>query len=264
MSDVILIPEPSRERLNQRQIVDYREVREDFVTWLTTKGNDRPGATGYSDNVVKLTASRTDQWFRWVWERRGYTTNVGVDDADDYVSYLAQSDYSNAHKRKCVTVLKRYFDWRDTEWDPEINFKTIQTANNPRDYLTKDERTAIREAALEYGSVPNYGSLTPEKRSRWKAHLAQRFEKPKSEVSQDDFERANGWKIPSLVWASVDVGLRPIEIERATVKWVDHQNSVLRIPESDSSKNRDNWVVALRDQTARMLERWLQERKISR
>ena len=46
-------------------------------------------------------------------------------------------------------------------------------------------------ASLESGSVPNYRSLTPDQRDRWKAHLAQRFDKPKSEVSPADWDRAN-------------------------------------------------------------------------
>jgi integrase len=206
-------------------VVDYEEFRRGLVEWLDDQD--------YSDDVVRLTAYRLDQWFRWVWDRRGYTTEVDQDDADEYVTWLAESDYSNGHKRKCTTVLKRYFRWRDIEWDSDVTFKP-SSSTNPRDFLTQDERTAIREAALEYGSVPSYQSLSPEQRSRWKAHLAQRFEKPKSQVSPDDFERANGWKYPSLVWAAMDAGLRPVEVNRARVQWVDHENSLLRIPKTDS------------------------------
>jgi integrase len=50
-------------------------------------------------------------------------------------------------------------------------------------------------------------------------------------------------------------------VERATVHWVDTENSVLRIPKEDSSKNRENWTVALQDRTATFLKRWLEERK---
>ena len=38
------------------------------------------------------------------------------------------------------------------------------------------------------------------------------------------------------------------------------ENQVLRIPESESSKNRDNWIVGVTDRTASALERWLDER----
>nr|WP_233204264.1 hypothetical protein [Halegenticoccus soli] len=112
------------------------------------------------------------------------------------------------------------FKWREhqhglDEWKPQISFATRDKTTAPRDYLTREERTAIREAALEYGTVPAYANLSPSERDRWKAYLAQRFEKPKSKVSPEDWEKANGWKIPSLVWVSLDADLRPIEVERA-------------------------------------------------
>jgi integrase len=75
-----------------------------------------------------------------------------------------------------------------------------------------------------------------------------------------DWERANGWKIPSIVWTSLDTGLRPIEVGRATVQWLDTDNKVLRIPKDESSKNRENWTVAISDRTAEALGRWVEER----
>jgi len=60
----------------------------------------------------------------------------------------------------------------------------------------------------------------------------------------------------------MDAGLRPIEVERAVTSWVDVENRVLRISKEESSKNRDNWVVSLQEQTAEYLDRWLRERKV--
>jgi len=54
--------------------------------------------------------------------------------------------------------------------------------------------------------------------------------------------------------------LRPIEVERSTVSWIDTDNDVLRIPKEASSKNRDNWVVGLRERTSQGLQRWLDAR----
>lgn len=68
-------------------------------------------------------------------------------------------------------------------------------------------------------------------------------------MTQDDWSRANGWEIPSLVRASLDAGLRPIEVGRATVQWVDVDDAVLRIPKSESSKNRDDWIVGISTRT---------------
>jgi integrase len=90
--------------------------------------------------------------------------------------------------------------------------------------------------------------------------LAQRFEKPKSDVSKADWEEANGWKTPSLVWVSLDAGLRPVEVRRAVTEWVDTENGVLRIPKEESSKNQGNWVVGLQQRTVEILDRWLEQR----
>jgi integrase len=133
--------------------------------------------------------------------------------------------------------------------------------SQPRDFLTKEERTRVRESALEYGSVPSYSSLTPPERDRWRAHLAQRFDKPKEDVGPADWDRANGYKIPSLVWTSLDAGLRPVEVERAKPSWVDVDSCALRIPKADSAKSHEHWVVGLTERTAEMLGKWLEQRK---
>lgn len=179
---------------------------------------------------------------------------------------LAFSDKSRTHKANTQKSLKRYFKWTayargSDEWEPAHSFSS-SSSPNPRDYLTIEERVRIREAALEYGSIPAYGGLTPDERDRWKALLAQRFGKPKSEVGSEDWDRANGWKFTSLVWTSLDAGLRPVEVERAQTTWVDVENQLLRIPREESSKNEDNWVVGLTERTADALERWLDEREM--
>lgn len=92
-------------------------------------------------------------------------------------------------------------------------------------------------------------------------HLAVRFDVPKSEVGLEHWERANGWKIPSLVAVSLDTGLRPIEVEHSRTTWVDTDGEVLRIPREESSKGDHAWIPVLRTKTAEMLDRWLEERK---
>ena len=263
--DIPVVPEPAQEYLNQRQYQDYQEHREDFLEWLFVFGKSPNQAEGYSIAVVKNTAYRTDQFARWVWQQDGYTTSFTHSHANSYIRYLASEDSSNSHKDKCVKAVKRLFKWKHSEkggdrWESQITFYEDQS-NQPQDYLTEQERKQTREAALEYGTIPAYNTVTPEERSQWKAYLAQRFGKPKSEITLEDWERANGWKIPSLVWVSLDTGLRPIEVERATLQWVDLENGVLRIPKEESSKNRDNWIVGLREQTTKALARWLNERE---
>jgi integrase len=222
---------------------------------------------GYAPDTVSGRAYRLDAFYRWVWEEEDrYTTQITHDHADDWMRELAYGDTSQENKsshRKAVKMLFRWRSWEfgDEEWEPEINFSTTAGETNPKDYLTQEERQRVRDAVLEYGEVPNYNGLSPDGRDRWKAHLAQRFEKPKSEIGPEDFNRANSWKIPSLVWSALDTGLRPVEVKRATTGWVDVRNKLFRIPKEDSSKNHDNWTVSLTERTADALDRWLAERE---
>jgi len=265
-SEVTVITESAKEWLNQKELIDYRTEREDCISWLLTFGKNPKKAEGYALGTVKPRASRMDLFYRWTWQQEGgYTTHLNTDHADSWMEYLAQEDYSSAHKSNCQKAVKMLFKWWSeqrggSEWEPEFTFRS-NDATNPKDYLTREERTMIRDAALTYGSIPDYSSATPQERDRWKQYLAQRFEKPKSEVRPEDWDRANGWKIPSLVWVSLDAGLRPIEVKRASVSWVDIDNNVLRIPKQDSAKSRDAWIVSIRERTASALERWIVERE---
>lgn len=266
VEDFAVTTEKSRGLLNERQLFDYKEHRKQFIQWLMVFGKNPAHAEGYSRDTIDKTAYRTDNLFRWVWEQEGYTLNVSHDLADAFMRELAYSDYSNTHKANTQKSIKRYYKWLSHErggelWEPVQTFSSAGS-NQPRDYLTVEERKLIREAALEYGSIPSYKSVTPGERDQWKAYLAQRYDKPKSEITPKDWKKANGWKYTTITWASLDAGLRPVEVERARVSWVDTENGVLRIPESDSSKNRDNWVVGLTDRTSKALARWLEERKL--
>lgn len=263
---ITVVTEPAEEYLNPKQLVDYRSEREDALRWLLAFGKDPDHAKGYAEGTVKPRAYRMDQFYRWTWDQEGgYTANISTEHADSWMRHLAQADYSSTHRSNCQKAVKMLFKWWHYErggskWDPEITFSDTD-ANQPKDYLTREERTKIRNAALEYGTVPSYSNLNPAERDRWKQYLAQRLEKPKDEVKPEDWERANSWKIPSLVWTSLDAGLRPIEVEYATTQWVDVANSVLRIPREESAKSREAWIVSLRDRTAEYLDRWLTERK---
>lgn len=267
LSSFPVLTSSSESALNSRQLLDYRLERENCLTWLLTRGKNPQETVGYAEATVKSRAYRMDRFYRFVWEHAGdYTINVTHDHADAWMDHLAErDDAGQSHKRACVKALKMLYKWRHHEhgladWNPEFSFSR-EPANQPRDFLTRKERSTVRSAALEYGAVPDYGSVTPAERDRWKVYLAQRFEKPKSKVTQADWDRANSWKIPSLVWTSLDTGLRPIEVERAVVSWVDTDNDVLRIPKEMSSKTREHWVVGVTKRTSNALERWLEERK---
>ena len=250
-----VVPKPAQAVLSDRQLADYRAHRERLLEWALTIGKNPEHAEGYAETTVHGRAYRLDQFYRWVWtEFDGYTTDITHEHADAWMRELAYGDDSQAHKAAHQKSIKMLFRWRawefgDDEWEPEVHFSSNTGSSNPKDYLTKDERRRVREASLEFGGVPSYNSLSPEERDRWKIHLAQRFEMPKRDVGPDEFKRANSWKIPSLMWTALDAGLRPVEVERATVQWVDVQNQLLRIPRDESAKSFDNWTVSLTERT---------------
>jgi integrase len=267
LDGIILVSEPSAQVLSERQQLDYADHRATFIEWLLVFGKHPDTADGYARATVKNTAERLDRFYRWVWsEFGGYTTDISHAHADAYVKELARKEESNYSRNNTQSSLKRLFKWQSHErggelWEPEIVFTEPSGTGEPRDYLTRDERRRIRDAALEYGAIPAYDGLSPSERDRWKAYLAQRLSKHKSDVCPDDWQQANSWKFPSLVWVSLDAGLRPIEVERARTSWVDIDNAVLRIPREQSSKNDGNWVVSLTERTAKALDRWLHERE---
>jgi len=264
--EVPVVTDVAEEYLNPKQLVDYRSEREECISWLLALGKQPNKGQGYALGTVKPRAYRMDQFYRWVWDQEGgYTANVTSSHADAWMKHLAQEDYSSTHKTNCQKSVKMLLKWKQHErggsdWKPAITFSD-DSGSNPKDYLSRNERTQIRNASLEYGSIPEYSNVTSAERDRWERHLAQRFEKPKQDITRLDWKRANSWKVPSLVWVSLDAGLRPVEVERASLNWVDTQNSVLRIPKRDSAKSRDNWVISLRERTSTFLDRWCDERE---
>ena len=125
-----------------------------------------------------------DCFCRFVWKlESGYTVNLTHDYADEWMDHLARRDVSATHKRNCQKSTKMLYkrlqhERGRAEWEPNITF-AADSSTQPREHPTRDERGAIRDAALEYGSIPSYNNLSPAERDRWKRYLAQRFEKPK-------------------------------------------------------------------------------------
>jgi len=261
-----LITKPAEKHLNQRQIIDYGEERRDLIKWSLQLGKDPERGEGYAQTTFRSHSYRIDQFYRWIWnENGGYKTDIRPEDAENYFeNELKLSDKSNEDKNQRLKALKILFKWRShrrngDDWEPDVTFNT--ESNAPRDYLRLQERDKIREAALEYGSVPGYNDLSAEQRDKWKKYIAQALGKPKEEVTPSDWDKVNGWKIPSLVYVSLDAGLRPVEVERAKVSWVDLENGELKIPSQQSAKNKDNWTAVLTDKTQKFLKRWLKQRK---
>lgn len=262
---ITIVSQRSEDFLTEREILLYKSEQKRLVDWLLDTGKDPENDIGYSKSTVETAIYRIDSFYRYTWAHYtdGFTTIVEQDHAKRYLQHLATEDYESSYKKGIEKALKLLFRWRQherggDEWNLDWGFEVDR--NNPReDNLTKSEMAALRGAALEYGDIPSYANVSPDERDRWKEHLSKRFDKPKGDVSKEDWKKANGWKVPSLVWTTLDGGLRPSEIEQATLSWVNLNDGVLEVSKEDGTD--DNWIVGLRSQTVRGLKNWLTERK---
>lgn len=268
------VPTPATDYLNPRQAVTYNDHREGLITWLRSKGKNPAKGDGLAETTAQNYASRLDDFYRWVWrEYDGFTTRITHTHADAYVTHLDEDEirkangepYAESSKRRTVDAITTLFQWRaehhgDDPWTPNIDFS--DNTHRHSDEFTIDERARLREAVLDYDTIPVYSDLSPEERDRWKAYLAQKLGKAKADVSPDDWNRLNkSWELPSLVWTALDTGFRPSEVEKSNTSWLRLEKGELHIPKEESSKNRDNWEVALQPDTVKALARWLDERE---
>jgi site-specific recombinase XerD len=264
-----LVTKPTKDALDAltpKAAREYRAFKSDYLDWLAAMGKNPHRRRGYADTTLEQISIKTDQIFRWLWDTEGrYTLQFAPEDADALMSEYARYDYTDANLLTFVKVIKRYFKYlrfekgRDYEWKCDV--KLSEKQRTERDYLRRDEFAPLYNAALDHGSVRHYNQVTPEERDRIKAHLAQRFEKPKKNITPADFERANSYKVASLVGVTLDVGLRPIEVTRAVVTWVNQRDNTLDIPGDEATKSDNDWKCRLSDRSMRALGRWLDERK---
>ena len=254
------------EEQHARAVTDYESWKRNLLEWLAIEGKNPDRLRGYSTYTLRNSNYKIDQIMRWLWNQRGYTTDLTPDDADTLMRELGRyTEYTDANLNNFVKVIKRIFAYYNHEKGRNIDWECHMALNEPnvtnRDYFKKDEFRPLYEAALEHGTVKHYNTCTPTEREQIAAHLAQRFEVQKDEVGPDHFERANSFKIPSIVSVSLDCGLRPVEVGRAKVSWVNLDDHTLDIPREESSKNEDNWKCVLSDRSVRALEKWLPERE---
>ena len=265
---IVLLTDEASKFLNPREEIAYREHRRELAEWMLNLGKDPGKAEGYSFSTAKNRMNKLDLFYRWVWDQeQRYVQDIKIEHAEAWMRDLAKRDLKESTKCHYQKSVQTLFKWmrearnRDVEWEPSIEYSDPSTAYQPREYLTQSDRKKMREAAMSYGSVPHYNSLSPEERSRWKKYLAQRLQKPKEEVTKKDFLQANSFKYTSMIFVALDAGFRPVEVKRANIQWFDPSNGVLRIPQEESSKSRENWIVALKPETVSILKKWKQERE---
>ncbi len=96
-----VVPKSHDSALNEKQLIDYKDRRVRFLSWLLKFGKNPKKAEGYSPYTVYGTAYRTADFDLWLWEQKnGYKSPPESDDAAAYMDYLALSDKSRVMKGK--------------------------------------------------------------------------------------------------------------------------------------------------------------------
>lgn len=247
---------------------NYENFKISFLKWLLRNGKSPSKGNGYAKATVRNTHYRVEHAYRWKWEQDGMTTEFTPEDADALKKLLThrttKSESEVAKYQKALKRLLKYFNHvkgRGYEWEPEhVSDKTGDSLSH--NYFKKYELGRLYQAAVEISSVKSYDNktMTPEERDRLKILLAQRLEKKKSEISPKDFKDANSWKFPSLVAVCCDTGLRPIEVKRSKVNWINFRDQELVIPKNESSKGAATWEVSLSSESTNALKKWVDER----
>ncbi|MFP9191122.1 tyrosine-type recombinase/integrase [Natrialbaceae archaeon A-CW1-1] len=266
--------EPECVEPNEKQRIVYDERMEQFETWLLQEGKDPIKYEGYAEQTVSNDLVRLNQFFVWVWNQEGeFTFDPSTEVADEYIKDLARNHilknngepYAESSKRKMANTVEKLFLWKvegdaDEAWKSPVTFEN--DSHNPPYFFDRKERQSLREAVLEYKTIPAYSDLTPQGRDRWRIQLAQRTGTKKTEITPEYWVKYNtSFEIPTLIYVALDAGLRPCEVEKASTKWLQLDKNAMHIPKEDSSKNEDNWTIYLKDTTVGLLKRWLSERE---
>lgn len=259
-----------RERLNKNQFTLYKDWQLAVLRWAFDRGR-RPGRRkGYARNSMPHIKSAVERFSVWLYAECGFTVEFTEEHLDDYWYYQLGRDTKLDSKRRELLNVRLALKQRGKEWgipeSEEVYRDITEEEADPgfRDWYRDYELKDIKAASLDLHTTPNRKKLSEEEIEEWGAYLAQRLEKPKNKLTDEDWE-AESWKIPSLVYVSCDIGLRPCEVTRAQVYWADIEGDskpYIRIPRKEDSKlGKKNRNCRLSVDAAKILERWISERE---
>lgn len=252
---------------------DYEDYKRDFLEWLLTRGKNTYKNNGYAETTVKHTSYKIDEAYRWKWEREEeYTTEFRPATATDLIDFMVRySEHPDRYVYNMEKCLRRMFKFlrdergRDIdEWEHDIPLEQSDgSKDHIKDKLYPREMNAIYEAALNKYSIPNLysESISAEERERLKNLLSARHGIPKENITEEKFNSASSWKIPSIIAVTSDTGLRPIEVGRAKISWFDLDRGMMVVPADEATKNREFWNCTLSSKATNAVSNWIDERE---
>lgn len=269
-----LMTETAKRQFDEPVLVGL--YRGQFAKWLLEEGieEDDGSRTGHSVSGAKNTLYRLDQIQRYCLDQFGHDpTDIDSRDADQFADALLDDEWltrtgrerSDDDKRKLLDTLEKYFEFlSETEGQErwKARYKPQQNSYESYDDFKLAERFRLREAALEYGTLPAYSKVSAEQRTRIKRYLSQKVGKPMSDITPEDWKRnSTGLCEASLIWTALDLGLTPKEVGNATFSWFNLTSGTVNIPGDEESKDRQDEDLALLPDTVQLLREWRAERE---
>jgi integrase len=274
-----IIPEFKPDRfeyeLSGPELELYEEWRYDLAEWALRTGKNIEYEEGYSEGSVRNRMYRIDKFCAWVWSEFGWRIEFTHDHADAYwYKVLRPNDNSRQTNIKDTTAIKTIYKKQavyetnfhyevdeSKTWDIPNSKDVFKSANQEAqsgftDWFDFEEMQATRNASLRVWAINSRDKMSAEDIDSTAAHIAQSLRKPKSDLTDEDWERATSYKQPSLVHATSDVGFRPSEVKVAHWGWIDFDRKAVVIPKDESRKNSDNWKCSLSEESVYLLKKW--------
>jgi integrase len=286
------VRESLQRKLNRLELQMFEDWRIDFARWTYDRGYNPSQRQGYAYNSMRDIINRVERFCEWLYigdeirkknedddfdldefiasnNGEEFTVEFTAEHLDRYWYHIKAVDNLLDTSRRSINSVELVLKYQGIDWEipesDEVYEQIKREESDPgfRDYYRGYELSEIKLASLRLESVPDRDTLTEDELDEWAVRLAQRLGKPKYALEDDDWE-ADSWKIPSLVFLSCDIGLRPCEIHASRIQWVDTKkegDAYIRIPrEEDSKAGKRHRECKVSPETARILNYWLEER----
>jgi len=172
--------------------------------------------------------------------------------------------YDEGSCRKYVDVLKKLNEYRvhehdATTWECSVPFSA--TGHDAPDYFTEAEYQTLRKHARMFSRCPAPETLSDDQRQHHRQRIAQSLGVPLDSLDTATVQRLHeDHERRSLLLTTLDTGLRPVEVRRATIDWPRLEKGVLHVPSDEAAKSEESWEPVLREDTVDALRGWLEQR----